>query len=232
MRSSSRMASWSTSPPVAQRPLHGCPVRRRLGGSNPSGRTDLYSGRTPASASEDARRVPGTRNTGVMRSRASTRISSTSAWMMKACPVRMILTLCVQPASSERNGGGWWRRAVQPLSSKVGTVVIAAERRRGAMGHALELFFDPTTEAAIRDVWARLETAGLPSLASRTHRRGRPGCGPTAISVMGGSDRPRPAGPRRGRRRDPCPVRMVQGAGGTASVAGRRADVHSTCQPR
>jgi 2'-5' RNA ligase len=42
------------------------------------------------------------------------------------------------------------------------------------MGHALELFFDPTTEAAIRDVWARLETAGVPSLASRTHRRHRP----------------------------------------------------------
>ncbi len=42
------------------------------------------------------------------------------------------------------------------------------------MGHALELFFDPDTEAAIRDVWARLETAGVPSLASRTHRRHRP----------------------------------------------------------
>jgi 2'-5' RNA ligase len=44
----------------------------------------------------------------------------------------------------------------------------------GAMGHAVELLFDPTTEAAIKDLWARLETAGLPSLASRTHRRHRP----------------------------------------------------------
>jgi 2'-5' RNA ligase len=34
--------------------------------------------------------------------------------------------------------------------------------------------FDPTTEAAIKGLWARLETTGLPSLASRTHRRHRP----------------------------------------------------------
>src|SRR4029453_3495323 len=44
----------------------------------------------------------------------------------------------------------------------------------GAMGHAVELLFDPTPEAAIKGLWARLETAGLPSLASRTHRRHRP----------------------------------------------------------
>jgi 2'-5' RNA ligase len=44
----------------------------------------------------------------------------------------------------------------------------------GAMGHAVELLFDLTTEAAIKGLWARLETAGLPSLASRTHRRHRP----------------------------------------------------------
>jgi 2'-5' RNA ligase len=42
------------------------------------------------------------------------------------------------------------------------------------MGHAVELLFDPTTEAAIKGVWARLETEGVPSLASRTHRRHRP----------------------------------------------------------
>jgi 2'-5' RNA ligase superfamily len=42
------------------------------------------------------------------------------------------------------------------------------------MGHAVELLFDPATEAAIKGLWARLETAGLPSLASRTHRRHRP----------------------------------------------------------
>jgi 2'-5' RNA ligase len=44
----------------------------------------------------------------------------------------------------------------------------------GAMGYAVELLFDPATEAAIKGLWARLETAGLPSLASRTHRRHRP----------------------------------------------------------
>jgi 2'-5' RNA ligase len=42
------------------------------------------------------------------------------------------------------------------------------------MGHAVELLFDPTTEAAIKGLWARLEKAGVPSLASRTHRRHRP----------------------------------------------------------
>ena len=42
------------------------------------------------------------------------------------------------------------------------------------MGHAVELLFDPTTEAALKSLWARLETAGIPSLASRTHRRHRP----------------------------------------------------------
>lgn len=42
------------------------------------------------------------------------------------------------------------------------------------MAQALEVLFDPTTEAVIKDLWARLETAGVPSLASRTHRRHRP----------------------------------------------------------
>lgn len=42
------------------------------------------------------------------------------------------------------------------------------------MAHALELFFDPAGEAAIKAVWVRLEAAGLPSLATRTHRRHRP----------------------------------------------------------
>ena len=42
------------------------------------------------------------------------------------------------------------------------------------MGQAVELLFDPTTEAALKGLWARLETAGVPSLASRTHRRHRP----------------------------------------------------------
>jgi 2'-5' RNA ligase len=42
------------------------------------------------------------------------------------------------------------------------------------MAHALELLFDPDSEAKIKSVWDRLEAAGLPSLATRTHRRHRP----------------------------------------------------------
>jgi 2'-5' RNA ligase len=42
------------------------------------------------------------------------------------------------------------------------------------MAHAVEVFFDSTTESAIKAVWARLEAAGVPSLATRTHRRHRP----------------------------------------------------------
>jgi 2'-5' RNA ligase len=42
------------------------------------------------------------------------------------------------------------------------------------MAHALELFFDPDSEAKVSRVWGRLEAAGLPSLATRTHRRHRP----------------------------------------------------------
>jgi 2'-5' RNA ligase len=42
------------------------------------------------------------------------------------------------------------------------------------MAHALELFFDPSSEAEVKGVWAQLEAAGLPSLATRTHRRHRP----------------------------------------------------------
>jgi len=46
------------------------------------------------------------------------------------------------------------------------------------MGHALELFFDPTTEAAVKDVWARLETAG-PTWRCCWARRRRPSATPS-----------------------------------------------------
>lgn len=42
------------------------------------------------------------------------------------------------------------------------------------MAHAVELLFDPISETTVRDLWAHLERAGLPSLAKRTHRRHRP----------------------------------------------------------
>jgi 2'-5' RNA ligase len=52
--------------------------------------------------------------------------------------------------------------------------IPATDGRTGAVAQALELFFDPATEVGIKDVWAQLEAAGVPSLATRTHRRHRP----------------------------------------------------------
>jgi 2'-5' RNA ligase len=42
------------------------------------------------------------------------------------------------------------------------------------MAHSVELFFDGEADGAVRSLWRRLEQAGVPSLASRTHRRHRP----------------------------------------------------------
>jgi 2'-5' RNA ligase len=42
------------------------------------------------------------------------------------------------------------------------------------MAHALEMYFDDVADAAVRELWQRLTDAGLPSLATRTHRRHRP----------------------------------------------------------
>lgn len=42
------------------------------------------------------------------------------------------------------------------------------------MAHALECYFDDEADAAIRALWQRLEQAGVPSLATRTHRNHRP----------------------------------------------------------
>jgi 2'-5' RNA ligase len=39
---------------------------------------------------------------------------------------------------------------------------------------AVEFFFDPDADAAVRRLWQRLEQAGVPSLGTRTHRRHRP----------------------------------------------------------
>ena len=52
--------------------------------------------------------------------------------------------------------------------------MILRLRADGAVAQALEVFFDPATEAAVRNVWDHLQKAGVPSLASRTHRRHRP----------------------------------------------------------
>ncbi|RCW40152.1 2'-5' RNA ligase superfamily protein [Halopolyspora algeriensis] len=42
------------------------------------------------------------------------------------------------------------------------------------MAQALDLFFDAEADAAVRALWQRLDDAGIPSMAARTHRRHRP----------------------------------------------------------
>ncbi|HJP75966.1 MAG TPA: 2'-5' RNA ligase family protein [Pseudonocardiaceae bacterium] len=42
------------------------------------------------------------------------------------------------------------------------------------MAQALEFFFDGEADAAVRALWQRLDEAGVPSLATRSHRRHRP----------------------------------------------------------
>jgi hypothetical protein len=42
------------------------------------------------------------------------------------------------------------------------------------MAQALQFLFDDEADAAIRALWRRLEQAGVPSLATRTHGRHRP----------------------------------------------------------
>jgi 2'-5' RNA ligase len=42
------------------------------------------------------------------------------------------------------------------------------------MAQALEFLFDDDADRAVRELWARLEKAGVPSLATRTHGRHRP----------------------------------------------------------
>ena len=42
------------------------------------------------------------------------------------------------------------------------------------MAQAVELFFDEDAEKRVRDLWQRLDDAGVPSLATRTHQRHRP----------------------------------------------------------
>lgn len=42
------------------------------------------------------------------------------------------------------------------------------------MANALEMFFDDDAEAAVRDLWRTLDSIGVPSLATKTHRKHRP----------------------------------------------------------
>jgi len=42
------------------------------------------------------------------------------------------------------------------------------------MAHAIEMFFDDHADSAVRALWLQMAGAGLPSLATRSHRRHRP----------------------------------------------------------
>lgn len=42
------------------------------------------------------------------------------------------------------------------------------------MAHALQLFFDEAADQQVRELWQRLDKAGVPGLATQTHRRHRP----------------------------------------------------------
>lgn len=42
------------------------------------------------------------------------------------------------------------------------------------MAHALEMYFDDQADVSVRSLWQLLTDAGLPSLATRTHRLHRP----------------------------------------------------------
>jgi 2'-5' RNA ligase superfamily len=56
------------------------------------------------------------------------------------------------------------------------------------MAHALEMYFDDQADAAVRRLWQLLADAGLPSLATRTHRRHRPHVSLTVAESLAGSD--------------------------------------------
>jgi 2'-5' RNA ligase len=56
------------------------------------------------------------------------------------------------------------------------------------MAHAIEMFFDEDADAGVRALWGQLATAGLPSLATRTHRQHRPHVSLTVTESLGQSD--------------------------------------------
>jgi 2'-5' RNA ligase len=63
------------------------------------------------------------------------------------------------------------------------------------VAQAVEFFFDDDADRAVRSLWARLEQAGVPSLATRTHGRHRP----HVTFALGGAI---PAGARESLRTD------------------------------
>ncbi|GAB3466828.1 2'-5' RNA ligase family protein [Actinophytocola sediminis] len=51
------------------------------------------------------------------------------------------------------------------------------------MGQAVQFWFDDAGDRAVRELWERLERAGVPSVATRTHRQHRP---QVSFAVAGG----------------------------------------------
>jgi 2'-5' RNA ligase len=56
------------------------------------------------------------------------------------------------------------------------------------VAHALEMYFDEEADAAVRRLWLRLADAGLPSLATRTHRLHRPHVSLMVAESLAGAD--------------------------------------------
>lgn len=56
------------------------------------------------------------------------------------------------------------------------------------MAHAIEMFFDEDADTEVRTLWGKLATAGLPSLATRTHRQHRPHVSLTVTASLDQAD--------------------------------------------
>jgi hypothetical protein len=69
------------------------------------------------------------------------------------------------------------------------------------VAHAIEMLFDDQADAAVRSLWRTLSGAGLPSLATLTHRRHRPHVSLAVCESLDGADlarlTPAPGGSRR-----------------------------------
>jgi 2'-5' RNA ligase len=56
------------------------------------------------------------------------------------------------------------------------------------VAHAIEMYFDDLADASVRKLWRALADAGLPSLATFTHRRHRPHVSLTVAGSLAGAD--------------------------------------------
>jgi len=56
------------------------------------------------------------------------------------------------------------------------------------VAHAIEMYFDDRADAAVRKLWQALAEAGLPSLATLTHRRHRPHVSLVVAESLAGAD--------------------------------------------